>query len=232
MQGKRDPSETRIEASLWALALGTLLLVGLVLQAASGRAAETPGPSGPVQGTPAAASAAFLGKDQELLHRAEGRIQRIALDRLLGVGKAEVALEEAADPLPGTTPSGVIPVKATVVLEEEFVAERLDLVRSEILESLHGYPVTVVRVEFRFRNDVLQAIQDAQDAIYYGAYDVALKRTMAAIQKEPTNVTALELLGSVYYLLGDKQKAKSAWERVLKQDPDNQIVPLFLKRLG
>jgi cytochrome c-type biogenesis protein CcmH/NrfG len=48
---------------------------------------------------------------------------------------------------------------------------------------------------------------------------------------EPENVTALEMMGSAFFMMDQPQKAKQVWMKVLEIDPSNKVVPDFLNQL-
>ena len=229
----------RTEDGLRAMLAAAILLAGLVLSAAAVEAAET-APAVPAGPAPKSALP-YIGGELEIIRRAEGRVQRAVLDRLLGAGKGSVRLDrlaaehvpEALARLAGQEPdSRRLRVAVSVLLEETFQPERLDLIRREIRETLDGYKFDVSAVTFRLRDDAEQAIEDAQFAIYEGSFDKALARARDAIKADPKNVTAYEILGSVYFLMGQKDQARETWTKVMKMDPDNKVVPGFLAKLG
>lgn len=74
-----------------------------------------------------------------------------------------------------------------------------------------------------------QKIYDARQAIYDGKYDMALRKCQEVLDLEPRNVTALELMGSAFFLIDEKDKARAVWQKVLEIDPNNKVVPEFLK---
>jgi tetratricopeptide (TPR) repeat protein len=76
-----------------------------------------------------------------------------------------------------------------------------------------------------------QKIYDARQAIYDGKYDLAIRRTQDVLDLEPNNVTALEIMGSAFFLMEDKEKAKTVWKRVLDIDPKNKTVGEFIKQI-
>ena len=76
-----------------------------------------------------------------------------------------------------------------------------------------------------------QKIYDARQAIYEGKYDVALRRAQDVLDLEPNNETALEIMGSAFYLMDQKAKAKSTWEKVLEINPNNKLVKQFLEQV-
>ncbi len=76
-----------------------------------------------------------------------------------------------------------------------------------------------------------QKTYDARQAIYEGKYDLAMRRAQDILELEPNNETALEILGSAFYLMDQPQKAKVMWEKVLEINPNNKIVKRFLQQV-
>lgn len=76
-----------------------------------------------------------------------------------------------------------------------------------------------------------QKIYDARQAIYEGKYDVALRRAQDILDLEPNNETALEIMGSAFFLMDQKEKAKAIWEKVLEINPNNRMVRQFLDQI-
>lgn len=75
-----------------------------------------------------------------------------------------------------------------------------------------------------------QRTYDARQSIYDGKYDLAMRRAQDILDLEPNNETALEIMGSAFYLMDQKDKARVMWEKVLEVNPDNRIVRQFLKQ--
>ncbi|MBI4423955.1 MAG: hypothetical protein HY554_09525, partial [Elusimicrobia bacterium] len=76
-----------------------------------------------------------------------------------------------------------------------------------------------------------QKVYDARQAVYDGKYDLAIRRTQDVLDLEPNNVTALEIMGSAFFLMEEKSKAKAVWRKVLEIDPNNKAVGDYLKQL-
>ena len=76
-----------------------------------------------------------------------------------------------------------------------------------------------------------QRTYDARQAIYDGKYDLAMTRAQDILDLEPNNETALEIMGSSFYLMDQKEKAKVIWEKVLEINPDNKMIKEFLKQV-
>lgn len=73
-----------------------------------------------------------------------------------------------------------------------------------------------------------QKVYDARQSVYDGHYDAAIRRAQDVLDLEPNNVTALEIMGSAFYLMEQKEKAIAVWKRVLELDPNNRAVREFL----
>jgi tetratricopeptide (TPR) repeat protein len=76
-----------------------------------------------------------------------------------------------------------------------------------------------------------QRTYDARQAIYDGKYDLAMKRAQDILDLEPNNETALEIMGSAFYMMDQPDKAKVIWEKVLEINPNNTMVKNFLKQV-
>ncbi len=76
-----------------------------------------------------------------------------------------------------------------------------------------------------------QKIFDARQSIYDGHYDAAVRRAQDVLDLEPNNVTALQIMGSAFFLMDQKEKAVAIWRRVLELDPNNASVRQFLQSL-
>ncbi|MFH1726351.1 MAG: PorV/PorQ family protein [Elusimicrobiota bacterium] len=76
-----------------------------------------------------------------------------------------------------------------------------------------------------------QKLYDARQAIYDGKLDLAIRRSQDVLDLEPVNVVALEIMGSAFYLMEEKEKAKAVWKRVLEVDPENAVVAEFVKQI-
>jgi len=76
-----------------------------------------------------------------------------------------------------------------------------------------------------------QRTYDARQAIYDGKYDLAMTRAQDILDLEPNNETALEIMGSSFYLMDQKDKARVIWEKVIEINPDNKMVKEFLRQV-
>jgi tetratricopeptide (TPR) repeat protein len=76
-----------------------------------------------------------------------------------------------------------------------------------------------------------QKIYDARQAIIEGKYDQALIKCQEVLNLEPQNVTALEIMGSSFFMMDQPDKARQAWMKVLEIDPTNKVIPQFINQL-
>ncbi|GAJ13873.1 unnamed protein product, partial [marine sediment metagenome] len=61
---------------------------------------------------------------------------------------------------------------------------------------------------------------------------LAILECQEVLELEPNNTLALSRLGSAYYVIGQKEKAKELWLRVLEIEPENKEVLESLRKEG
>lgn len=71
-------------------------------------------------------------------------------------------------------------------------------------------------------------LQLTLEAIYDGRYLSAIAECTDVLDLEPDNVTALTRLGSAYFAMNEKQKARQIWTKALQLDPKNDVLRKFL----
>lgn len=71
-------------------------------------------------------------------------------------------------------------------------------------------------------------LQLTLEAIYDGRYLVAIGECTDILDLEPENVTALTRLGSAYFAMNEREKAKQIWTKALQLDPKNDVLRKFL----
>lgn len=76
-----------------------------------------------------------------------------------------------------------------------------------------------------------QKIYDARQAIIEGKFDTALVKCQEILNLEPNNITALEIMGSAFFMMDQPDKARQVWMKVIEVDPTNKVVPEFLNQL-
>jgi tetratricopeptide (TPR) repeat protein len=76
-----------------------------------------------------------------------------------------------------------------------------------------------------------QKVYDARQSIVEGKYDQALIKCQEILNLEPANLTALEVMGSAFFMMDQPDKAKQVWMKVMELDPTNKVVPEFINQL-
>lgn len=72
----------------------------------------------------------------------------------------------------------------------------------------------------------------ALDQIYDGKYHLAIDTLNEILALEPLDVLALKRLGSAYFSLHRRDKARQAWSRALHLAPEDPQLKKFLKKLN
>ena len=67
--------------------------------------------------------------------------------------------------------------------------------------------------------------------IYDGRYDLSIQEATIVTELQPTNILAWKRLGSAYYAIGKKDKAKETWERALKIAPNDPELKQFIRSI-
>jgi len=80
-------------------------------------------------------------------------------------------------------------------------------------------------------NIIDQYLFAALNHIYEGRYDLAIQECTIVIELQPTNILGWKRLGSGYYAIGKKDKARETWERALKFAPDDAELKQFIKSI-
>jgi len=79
---------------------------------------------------------------------------------------------------------------------------------------------------------VEQKLYRALNYLYEDRSDLAILECQEVLELEPNNTLALSRLGSAYYVIGQKEKAKELWLKVLDLEPENKEVLEFLRKEG
>lgn len=77
-----------------------------------------------------------------------------------------------------------------------------------------------------------QKLYAALEFIYAKQYDKAAMACQEVLSIESNNIIAMERLGSAFFLMKEKDKAKAVWLKVLEIDPNNKTVPKFLEQIN
>lgn len=78
-------------------------------------------------------------------------------------------------------------------------------------------------------NIIDQYLFAALNHIYEGRYDLAIQECTIVIELQPSNILGWKRLGSGYYAIGKKDKARETWERALKIAPNDAELKQFIK---
>ena len=79
-------------------------------------------------------------------------------------------------------------------------------------------------------NIIDQYLFTALNHIYEGRYDLAIQKCTIVIELQPKNILAWKRLGSGYYAIGKKEKAKETWEKALQFAPDDTELKQFIRQ--
>lgn len=77
-------------------------------------------------------------------------------------------------------------------------------------------------------NFIDHKLQLTLEAIYEGRYLSAISECSDALDLEPMNVLAMTRLGSAYFAMNEKDKARQIWTKALQLDPNNKELKKFL----
>jgi tetratricopeptide (TPR) repeat protein len=80
-------------------------------------------------------------------------------------------------------------------------------------------------------NIVDQYLFAALNHIYEGRYDLSVQECTIVVELQPNNVLAWKRLGSAYYAIGKKDKARETWEKALKITPDDGELKQFIRQI-
>lgn len=109
-------------------------------------------------------------------------------------------------------------------------SELVFAVRS-FLEREHLMVYRSMEPPIRDMNIIDQYLFAALNNIYEGRYDLAIEESSIVIALEPNNVLALKRLGSAFFAMGKKNKARESWERALKLSPNDKELKKFIQAL-
>lgn len=108
--------------------------------------------------------------------------------------------------------------------------ERLHHLLNKV-ETEAGEPLTSGTPGPKGLNLVEQKLTQALNNFYQAKYDLVIQACQDVLILEPNNVTALQRMGSAFFMLGYKDKAKETWEKALLIDPNNQEIRKALEQL-
>jgi len=100
------------------------------------------------------------------------------------------------------------------------------------LEQMASMPLTEpYKEEIAGWTIIDKKIYEAREDVLNGRYTDAIRKCQEILNLEPKNITALEIMGSAFFMMNEIEKAKNVWKKVLELDPTNRVVQQFLQEL-
>lgn len=100
------------------------------------------------------------------------------------------------------------------------------------MEQIAGMPLTeAYKEEIAGWTIIDKKIYEAREDVLNGRYTDAIRKCQEILNLEPKNTTALEIMGSAFFMMNEIEKAKAIWKKVLELDPTNKVVQQFLQEL-
>lgn len=75
-----------------------------------------------------------------------------------------------------------------------------------------------------------QKLYNALNYFYEGKYDMTIREAHDVLSLEPNNALAYKRIGSAFFAMGQREKAKQAWNRSLQMNPADKSLREFLDR--
>lgn len=75
-----------------------------------------------------------------------------------------------------------------------------------------------------------QKLYNALNYFYEGRYDMTIREAHDVLKLEPNNALAYKRIGSAFFAMGQREKAKQAWNRSLQMNPADRTLKEFLDR--
>ena len=79
---------------------------------------------------------------------------------------------------------------------------------------------------------VKEKLKKAAKSFYLQQFDVAAKECEEVVLLDETNPLGWTRLGSAYYMLGDKDKARNAYKKALDLKPGDPVIKQFMEAQG
>ena len=76
-----------------------------------------------------------------------------------------------------------------------------------------------------------QKLYDALQSIYDAKYDKAIILLQEVLDLDPQNVEAMKRLGSCFFLIEQKDKAKEVWQKALEMDPSDTVIQQYIQQI-
>jgi len=113
-------------------------------------------------------------------------------------------------------------------------SQRGDAVFEELLNLMVDLTRNPIRRDELLPRDVMvkEKLKKAARAFYIKSFDVAAKECEEVLLLDEANRLGWTRLGSAYYMMGDKEKARSAYSKALKLDPTDSVTRQFMESQG
>lgn len=99
-----------------------------------------------------------------------------------------------------------------------------------LLEREHSNIIHTLDAPTADMNIIEQYLFLALNHIYEGRYDRAIQKCTIVSELQPGNITALKRLGSAYYAIGRRDKAREAWTKALRLAPNDASLKKFIEK--
>lgn len=100
------------------------------------------------------------------------------------------------------------------------------------MEQIAGMPLTeAYKEEIAGWSIIDKKIYEAREDVLNGRYTDAIRKCQEILNLEPKNTTALEIMGSAFFMMNEIEKARAIWKKVLELDPTNKVIQQFLEEL-
>ncbi len=76
-----------------------------------------------------------------------------------------------------------------------------------------------------------QKLYNAVNYFYEGKYDMTIRESQDVLRLEPNNALAYKRIGSAFFAMGQKDKAREAWKKSLEINPADKSLKEFLDKL-
>ncbi len=73
-----------------------------------------------------------------------------------------------------------------------------------------------------------QKLYNALNYFYEGKYDMTIREAQDVLTLEPSNALAYKRIGSAFFAMGQREKARQAWEKSLQMNPADRSLKEFL----
>lgn len=98
----------------------------------------------------------------------------------------------------------------------------------EFIEKRNANTARSMQQPLRDMDVLEQHLYASLDHIYRGRYDLAVRECRLVLELETDNLLALKRLGSAYYLMGSKEKAREVWRRAIGIAPEDEELKEFI----